>query len=429
MTPIKSRAGRDPEATWPLLPVIAWMTGALFFFYAWVLRVSPSVIIDDLMREFSLSAAVLGNLSALYFYGYSGMQLPAGVLLDKFGPRRLMTLSALVCAGGCALFALSSNFSGLAFGRFLIGASAAFSLVGAMAVAGQWFPPHRFALLSGLAMMCGMAGGVLGQAPVSLAVGVFGWRETTLTMAAGGVIIALASWLTVRDRMPEPGPGAGTSILANLAAVLKSRQTWLNALAGLGGTGPILAFAGLWGVPFLSLAYDLDRTAAAGIASMMILGFGVGAPVTGWISDRTGRRKPPLIFGMALCLVSLAALVWISGLPLWATVCLCFLTGFGGASQIVNFAAARESNPPHLSGTTIGIVNGLVTGAGALFQPLIGWLLDRFWDGRVLDGVRVYQISDYQWAFTALSVGTAIGLGCAIAMRETYCRPFGAARA
>lgn len=405
------------------LPLAAWGAGAAFFFYAWVLRVSPSVIVDDLMREFAVGGAVVGNLSALYFYGYSGMQLPVGVLLDRFGPRRLMTVAALLCAGGCALFALSPSFWGLAIGRFVIGAAGAVSFVGAMAVAGQWFPPRRFALLGGLAMMGGMAGGVFGQAPVSVAVGAFGWRPTILWMSLIGVAIALFAWLTVRDRRVVRSESTPTSILSDLAAVLSNRQTWFNALSGLGATGPLLAFAGLWGVPFLSLAYGLERTSAAGVASMMIMGFGAGAPLIGWFSDRIGRRKPPLYFGLVVCITAFATLVHVPGLPLWVIMLLCFLTGFGGSAQIVNFAGARESNPPHLSGTSLGVVNGLVTGAGALFQPLIGWLLDLAWDGRLSDGVRLYKVADYQFALSAITVGTLVSLGCALALRETYCRP------
>lgn len=414
--------GGARAASW--LPLMAWATGAIFFFYAWVLRVSPSVIVDDLMREFALGGAVLGNLSALYFYGYSGMQLPAGVLLDRFGPRRLMTASALICGGGCVLFALSPTFSGVAAGRFLIGASAAFSLVGAMAVAGQWFPARRFALLSGLAMMMGMAGGVMGQAPVSVAVEAYGWRQTVLWMSVGGFVIAVASWATVRDRRIA-GTHARVPLITSLGVVLGNRQTWYNAMSGLGATGPILAFAGLWGVPFLAQAYGLERTAAAGVASLMIAGFGVGAPLIGWLSDRIGRRRPPLVAGLVLCLVSLSMLIHMPGLPLPVVGALCFLTGLGGSAQIVNFAAARESNAAHLSGTTIGIVNGFVTGAGALFQPLIGALLDAVWDGRVEGGVRVYALADYRFAMSALIVGAALGLACALALRETYC---GAAR-
>ncbi|HUS97636.1 MAG TPA: MFS transporter, partial [Hyphomicrobiaceae bacterium] len=403
-----------------MLPLLAWLTGAMFFFYAWVLRVSPSVIVDDLMREFSVGGAVLGNLSALYFYGYSGMQIPAGVLLDRFGPRRLMTGSALLCGVGCVVFAMSPSFWGVALGRFVIGASAAFSLVSAMAVAGQWFPARRFALLSGLAMMLGMAGGIFGQAPVSLAVEAAGWRQTVLAMSVGGLIIAIAAWATVRDR--PRAERVSLPLAASLRRVLGSRQTWLNAMSGLGGTGPILAFAGLWGVPFLSLAYGLERTAAAGIASTMILGFGIGAPLTGWLSDRMGRRKPLLIGGLALCTVALAALIHLPSLPLWGVTGLCFLVGLGGSAQIVNFAAARESSPVQVSSTTIGVVNGLVTGAGALFQPLIGWLLDQAWNGQMAAGVRIYRVSDYQFALSALLAGTTIGLVCAISLRETYCR-------
>ena len=149
-----------------LLPMLAWSTGAMFFFYAWVLRVAPSVMVEELMREFAVGAGVLGHLSAAYFYGYAGMQIPVGLLLDRFGPRRLMTVAALACAGGCILFAVSDTLTAATVGRFLIGACAAFSLVGAMAIAGQWFPAH-FAILSGLAMAAGMTGGMVGQAPLA----------------------------------------------------------------------------------------------------------------------------------------------------------------------------------------------------------------------------------------------------------------------
>jgi len=113
-----------------ILPVLGWMTAALFFFYAWVLRVAPSVMVEELMRDFAVGAAVLGNLSAAYFYGYAGMQIPVGVLLDRFGPRRLLAVAALACAGGCVLFATGTTLATVTAGRFLIGASAAFSLVG-----------------------------------------------------------------------------------------------------------------------------------------------------------------------------------------------------------------------------------------------------------------------------------------------------------
>lgn len=403
-----------------ILPYLGWLTGALFFFYAWVVRVAPSVMIEELMRDFAVGAAAIGNLSAFYFYGYAGMQVPIGMMMDRFGPRRLMTAAAGVCALGCVLFAASTAFWGVATGRFLIGASAAFSLVGAMAVAGLWFPARRFALLSGLAMMMGMAGGVFGQAPLRLVVEQYDWRTAMLMTAAGGLAIAVAAWATVRDR--RRGSGGVRQVFGGLGRVTRNPQTWLIAVAGLGTTGPLLGFAGLWGVPYLEATQGLDRTAAAAVTSTLFIGWGVGAPLFGWLSDRIGRRRQPFIGGVLLCTAAMAALVYLPGMPLYGITILCFLCGFGGSSQIVGFAAAREHNAVALSGTAIGFVNGMVTGAGALYQPLLGWLLDLAWTGQMASGARIYDPAAYRFAFSVLVAGAVIGLLCTLAIRETHCR-------
>jgi MFS family permease len=405
----------------PTLHLLGWATGAVFFFYAWILRVAPSVMIEEMMRDLHVGGAVIGNLSALYFFGYAGMQIPVGVLIDRFGPRRLMTGAALICAAGCVLFAMSSGISGVAAGRFLIGASAAFSLVGAMAVAGLWFPAQRFALLSGLAMMLGMAGGVFGQAPLRLAVEVLDWRGAILALAGGGVLLAVLIWGAVRDR-PHQSRSA-SQMLGGLGSVLRNKQTWLIAIAGLGTTGPLLGFAGLWGVPYFVATLSIDRAAAASITSMMFVGWGIGAPLVGWYSDRVRRRRSPFIFGLILCTVSMASILYLPGLGIPALMALCFACGFGGSTQITGFAAARENNPAGVSATAIGLVNGIVTGAGALFQPLLGWLLDLNWNGQMVAGARVYDAEAYRIALSVIIVGTVIGFFCTLALRETYCRP------
>jgi MFS family permease len=404
-----------------LLPLLGWLTGALFFLYAWVLRVSPSVMVEELMRDLGVGAAVLGHLSGMYFYGYAGMQIPVGILLDRFGPRRLMTLAGLVCAAGCVLFATGSTLTAVTAGRFLLGASSAFSLVGALAVAGQWFPAHRFAILAGGAMAMGMAGGVFGQAPLRLAVEASDWRTTTLLLAVGGLVLAASAWATVRDRWRGRGGVAG--VLVGLGAVLRHAQTWLIALAGLATAAPLLGFAGLWGVPFLESVYGLPRTSAATMTSLLFVGWGAGAPLFGWLSDRIGRRKAPLVAGLALETLALAAIVWIGDLPLVILAALCLLVGFFGSAQIACFALVRENHPAALSGTAIGIVNGMVTGAGALFQPLVGFLLDLSWTGQTALGARVYGPGAYRLALASLVACGLGGLLCLLAVRETFCRP------
>jgi MFS family permease len=418
----------EPQARPPGHPLLrlalfGWATGALFFFYAWIMRVAPSVMIDELMRDFAVGATAIGHLSAFYFYGYAGMQIPVGLLMDRFGPRRLMTVAAAGCAVGCVVFALAPALWALSLGRFLIGATAAFSLVGAMTVAGQWFPARRFALLSGLAMMLGMAGGVFGQAPLRLLVERLDWQRASLVLAGGGVLLALAAVATVRDR--SRAAGSLRQVMAGMVQVGRNRQTWLIAIAGLGTAGPLLGFAALWGVPFLALTQGLDRPAAAGVTSMVFIGWGVGAPVAGWLSDRIHRRKLPFVAGLMLTALAMAGLAWAPGLPLWAVSVLCFLCGFGGSGQILGFAAVRELNPPAAAGAAIGVVNAVVTGAGALFQPLLGWLLDLAWTGEMADGVRVYSVAAYGTAFSVLVAGAVVGIACILLMRETGCRQIG----
>jgi MFS family permease len=403
------------------LPFLGWLTGALFFFYAWVLRVSPSVMVEELMRELAVGATTVGSLSAFYFYGYAGMQIPVGLMIDRFGPRRLLAISGLVCGASCLLMAWSPTFDGLALGRFLIGASAAFSLVSAFAVAGQWFPPANFAVLGGLAMASGMAGGVLGQAPVRLLVEQHGWRPTVAAMAAGGVLIAVMAVLFVRDK--HRGSGGLGQVLAGLGEVLRNPQSWWAALAGLGTNGALLGFGGLWGVPFMQAAHGLTPARAAFITSLFIAGWGVGAPLFGWLSDRLQRRRLTFLLGFSICLPAVLLLVYGPPMPEWAIAALTFLGGFGGSAQIVCFAVTREVNRPAVSGTAIGLVNAFVTGSGAIYQALIGWLLDVSWSGGTAAGARVYSVADYRIAFGVLVGGLAISLVAALLMRETHCRP------
>jgi MFS family permease len=405
----------------PLLPLLAWGTAALFFFYAWVLRVAPSVMVEELMREFAAGAGLLGHLSGAYYYAYAGMQIPVGLLLDRFGPRRLITAAALTCAGGCVLFATGESLAAVTAGRLLIGASSAFSLVGAMAVAGQWFPAQRFALFSGLAMAMGMAGGVLGQAPLRLAIEASDWRTVTLFLASGGAMLAAATWLTVRDRWQ--GTGGLATAFKGLGAVLRNRQTLLIAGTGLGTSAPLLTFAGLWGVPFLETAYGMSRTSAAGLTSIFFIGWGVGAPLVGWLSDRIGRRRAPLLLALFVKTLALAGLIYVPGLPTFALAALSFLVGFFGSAQIICFALVKENNAAALSGTAIGFLNCVVTGAGALFQPLVGVLLDFAWTGEAALGARTYSAEAYRLALASLIACCVSGLLCLLAVRETYCRP------
>ncbi len=399
---------------------LAFALGALFFFYAFVQRVSPSVMVEDLMRDFAVGAAILGNLSAFYFYAYAGLQIPVGVLMDRIGPRRLMCGAAMLCGLGAILFAASEAIGGAYVGRLLIGAGAAFSWVGTLTILTQWFGASQFALLTGFAQLAGMLGAVFGQAPLAAGVSWFGWRATIFAVAGVGVALSVLLWLVVRDR--PHGPAGGTSLLAGLASVAANRETWLNALYGLSMTGPMLAFAGLWGVPYLVATYDVDRSTAAATTSVMFLGWGVGAPLNGWLSERLGTRRPMMFGCGAVAIASFLALLYLPGLSLGWVTALLVVHGYAASVMVLAFACVREHNRRWASGAGLGVVNAAVVGSGALFQPLLGLLLDLQWDGAMQAGARVYRPEAYGLAFAVMPAVAAIGTLSVLAMRETNCR-------
>jgi MFS family permease len=392
-------------------PLLAWTLASLFFCYAFVQRVSPSVMVEELMREFSASATILGNLSAFYFYAYAALQIPVGLLMDRIGPRRLMTGAAAVAAGGSLLFAASEALATAYLGRLL---------VGVLTVLTQWFPARRFALFTGMAQAMGMAGAIFGQTPLALSVEHAGWRMTIVFVAGIGFAIALGTWLVVRDKPHASASSAG--ILASLRVLLGNRETWLNAVFGLSMTAPMLAFGALWAVPYLTTVYGVDRAVAAGVVSFMFIGWGVGAPLMGWLSDRIGARRPIMIVGALVSIVTFLAAIQLPSLPLAAVSAIVFMHGMGASAMVLGFACAREHNPPEMSSTAMAIVNVAVIGSGALFQPLVGILLDLQWNGELAAGVRVYSPEAFRLALGAISIAGVGGLLATLVMKESLAR-------
>jgi MFS family permease len=418
------------ERTLPWLGLAAWSLAAFGFFFAWVLRVSPSVMVEPLMAEFQVGGALLGTLSGLYFYTYAILQAPAGLAMDRWGPRRALSLAACVTAAGCALFAVAPGIELAYVGRLLIGGGVSFAFLGSLVLASAWFPPTRFAMFSGLGMGIGLLGGIAGQAPLALAVDAAGWRDTMMMLAAAALVLAAAKLLIIRDG-PTPRPvrapsAAGESVLRGLWNVVRRPQTlYIAFFAGL-MSSPMLVFGALWGVPYTMQAYGLSKVEAASVMAPILFGFTAGAPAWGWLSDRIGRRKLPMVAGALIGLAAVGVSIYVPGLPLAIYSVVLFFVGFGGACMSVCYAAAREHNAQGGTGAALGFVNMISVLGGALFQPLVGWLLDLQWDGKLAAGARVYDLQDYRNAFLVLPGVYLIGLVLVWRVRETWCRPYAA---
>jgi MFS family permease len=393
-----------------------WFFCSLFFFYAFILRVSPAVMVEDLMREFSVGAAILGNLSAVYLYAYAGLQIPVGICIDRFGLRGLVAGACALCGVGCIIFSTAESISLAYVGRFFIGAGAAFSFVGALNMAARWFPA-KFAVLGGWAQMMGSAGGFMGQAPLGIAVAVFGWRSSNVILGVAGLCLAALLVFTVRDPIGSKTENR-TPIWNSLKTVASNKQTWLASISAGGLTGTLLAFGGLWGVPYLMVARNIVKEEAAAFISVAFIGWAIGAPLLGWLSDRLGRRRVIVIIGTTCAALSTTALLIWPNMPGILLVITLAIQGAFSSSMIVCFALTRENNPAELSGAALGLINTFAVGTGAVLQPLTGLILDLQWDGLVIDGLRVYDLNDYQIALSILPAACVFSLIAAMYLKE-----------
>jgi MFS family permease len=413
---------------------MAWLTwglGAAFYFSGFYQRVAPAVMTDQLMMDFQIGAAALGNLSAFYFYSYVAVQIPTGVLADVWGARRILGTGALVAALGGLLFAFAPNILAANLGRLLIGASVGVAWVAMLKLATNWFPPHRFALATGLGLFVGLGGAVSAGVPLRFLVDHFGWRPVMGASGAVTFVIGLLIWIVVRDDprergflsyAPAPKAGPSGSLLGGLKTVLRYRNVWLLSIAPGGVVGPLLSFAGLWGVPFLSTHYEMSPSTSSAFTSTLLVAWAVGSPALGALSDRVNRRKAVYLWGALAACGGWLVLLFIPGLPLWTVAALCILIGFSSGVIILGFAFARESVPPDLTGTAGAVVNmGIMLGPTVL-QPSMGWVLDRYWEGGMAGGVRIYGLGAYQQAFLIMIAGSILAVVLIALTIETRCR-------
>jgi predicted MFS family arabinose efflux permease len=269
---------------------------------------------------------------------------------------------------------------------------------------------------------------VLAGAPLSAVAQETGWRGVFIGLGFVSLVLAAACWLVVRDR-PDAAAGNApavkfdrTSLINSLLAVVKNRATWPAVLVNTGTCGAFFTFAGLWTVPFLMQVHGLSRPAAASHLSLWFGGFAVGCFFIGTLSDRLGRRKPVLI--AATHVFAAIWLVLLSGmtLPEWASYTLFALLGLSTAGFSLTWACAKEVNPPLLSGMSTSVANMGGFLAGALLQPLVGWVMDLGWRGEMLNGARFYDLAAWRNGVLVVTLCALMGAMASWWIRETRCR-------
>jgi sugar phosphate permease len=400
---------------------------ASLYIFSWLHRVAPAVVATDLMRAFSITAAALGNLAAIYPYVFAAMALVAGSLADTLGPRWTIALGGAAMGAGAVVFGLAPSFDVAFAGRLCVGLGASVMLIAWLALASAWFRPDEFATISGFTQTVGNVGALAAASPLALLVEAVGWRPTFVMIGGATLALAVVAAALIRDRPealglppvnPEragPASPALRDVLRGVPAVVANRRSWPPILAAGGVYTTLITFLGLWGVPYLTQVYGLGRVDAATIVSMLAVGMGIGSPVAGRLSDRwLGRRRLPMLVFAALYAACWAPLVLPGELrvPVALLAPFFLLMGFASSGLVLVWSCVREVNNPALVGVAVGFCNLPIFLGFALLQWLTGVILDAKWTGLMASGARLYPPAAFQAVF---SVCLALAAGAVLA--------------
>lgn len=383
-------------------PTLVIILSSVFLFYKYLLQVSPSVMAEDLMRVFHLGGVGLGNLAATYFYTYIVAQFFVGLLLDKYSPRLLTTIAILCCSIASVIFSLANSLWVAEMARMFIGIGSAFATISYMKLAAIWFPPRQFGFVGGLLSTAAMFGALCGEAPLAFLVQNIGWRDSLMYCGCFGIFFACLFYLLIRDNnqsILQPLQPYNIT-LKDVLKVLKNKKNWMLSLYSGFSFAPVSVFGGLWGNPFLQEAYQLSKTQAATLVSLVFVGMSIGGPILGCLADRLKKRIPIMILGTILSLVALLLVIY-GSYSYWVGTFL-FLFGFGTGSFMLAFVLGKEINAASLAATVIALINTGDATLGAINEPFIGKVLDFFWSGKILNETLHFSAIDYRIALTFL---------------------------
>ncbi len=404
--------------------------GSLFYVYEFFLRVMPSALTHVLMRDLNMHAGALGMMSACFFYAYAPLQIPAGLVCDRFGPKRALTAAIALCSLATVLFAAANTVWLGAFTRFLTGMASSLAFVGPLALAARWYPAKYFALIAGLVQLMGSVGAIFGGGPVAALAHQLGWRETMVWTASVGLVLTVLFFLILKDgpetdpdlRQEDPGVTTVGEQWVKLKQLCKHNQVVWLGMVSFCCWAPMSVFAELWGVSFVQTAYHVSATKAATAISWVWVAVAIGSPLGGWWSDRIQSRRIPLMTFFAIGFLT-SSVILFHHFQGWAAFDLMmFLFGLTAAAQPVTFGFIRDITPDDMTATAVGYNNMCVIAGATLLQPLVGFMLQRHWAHDMLDHAPVYRLENFQHALLILPMVSILGLILVwFKLRETHC--------
>ncbi|MDD3041658.1 MAG: MFS transporter [Methanosarcinaceae archaeon] len=374
---------------------------ALAYFFVYFHRVSTAVVASDIMSTFGVGAASVGLLGSAYFYAYTAMQLPSGILTDSWGVKKTAAVFTMVAAAGAILSGIATSFNMILVGRLLIGTGVAMVYIPVMKVLAIWFKKNEFASMSGVLLAIGNIGALSAAAPLAIAAAMLGdWQRVFLLLGVFSVLLAVAIWMLVKDSPEDMGCPSIAEIEAfearveyippksiekiPMGAALKQTfgagmKFWPISIWFFFMYGSLMVYQGLWAGPFFRDVLGWDKASYAGILSFIAIGMIFGCPIAGYLSDKVLKsRKKVLLMGTAIYIV-LWGVIWsqagnISSAMAYTTIH--FLFGFFGGFFVVSYAQVKEWFPASIVGTAVGAYNIFPFLGGAIFMTLTGKMMN-----------------------------------------------------
>jgi MFS family permease len=400
----------------PLAALGAWLLVAVYYFYQYALRSAPSVMMPQLTEAFGVDALGVSAIVGMFYYGYSPFSLVAGAALDRFGAKRVVPIGAALVGIGAILFG-KGDVTTANIGRFMQGAGGVFALVGAVYLITKNFPASLAASFIGATQMFGMAGGSAGQFLVGPIIN-SGLPWGQFWIFAGVLGLAISACLLFflpkeKPKQPAPGKGGMSSVLGSLKKVFLNPQSILCGLISGLLFIPTTIFGMTWGVRFLQEARGREYEAAVMLAATVPLGWMIGCPLLGFISDKLGRRKP-VIFGGAAAMLAVLAWILFGNPDILRGPVVGILLGIGSGAAMLPYTVIKEANPPELGGSATGVINFINFTFSALLGPVFGSRLVG-----VPEGDNVAALGHYQAGFQPLLFGIGLAIVLTFFLKET----------
>lgn len=392
-----------------ILPYTMWVFPLSFFTYQFILRLWPSLMMQQIMQQFQIDATGFGLLASVYYYGYALMQIPVAIFLERFGPRYVVCCCAVLCGLATLLFTYTENWTLALISRFLVGAGSAAGFLATSKVISQWFSRAHYARMVGFSFTVGLLGAIYGGRPVSMLVENNGWQQVAFVLALASIGIGILTLLFLKNSTKQIEHEGAALSLKDLPKILNSSTIWLLAISNLLMVGSLEGFADVWGVNYLMTAMAMTKAQAAYYVSFIFIGMLFGGPILASFAKRLGNYSVITLSSAGMVLAFLVLLFANGFFNPYSLSILFFGIGILCCYQVLVFASGSDLVPPAMLGVTIAFLNCINMLGGSFFHSTIGWTMDKFWTGTLSDGIRDYSIESYQYALLIIPVAALVG--------------------